>query len=116
MHELALMREIVRLVKGRLDASGSQARIVRLRVAAHSHLAGGGEGAARLAFALAAQGTPLADARLEITPAPTAAVCRACGLRAEWDGAARPCPACGAAALAVEPALEVVVQEIVVDE
>lgn len=115
MHELALLRGVVRLVEDRLRAEpGARPVVVRLRVSALSHVARAHGGDLALLFAAAAEGTALADARLEISRVPVGATCGACDARWQLEAWPLACPGCGAPALTVADVPDVVVQELVV--
>lgn len=116
MHELSLMRQVVRVVESRADGfAGARPRIVRLRVSMLSHLAQEDEGAVRTAFQVAAQGTPVEGAALEVVRVPVGAQCRECGHRCELDGLDPACAACGSSARVIADVPEVVLHEIVVE-
>ena len=51
--------------------------------------------ALEFSFALAAEGTPAAGARLDIEHVPAAGICRGCGAESELDGFPLACGACG---------------------
>jgi hydrogenase nickel incorporation protein HypA/HybF len=115
MHELALMREIVQMVQARLQTEpGARVAVVRLRVGALSHVGQERPGDLQLLFSMAAAGTPLADARLEIARVPADALCASCGERCAVEEWPSRCPACGALALVPAAGPEVVLQEVVV--
>lgn len=116
MHELALMRQVVRMVGSRVDGfAGARPRIVRLRVSVLSHLAQEDERAVRTAFQAAAQGTPAEGAALELIRVPVTAHCPACGVRSDASPWRLTCPACGAGHLRRDEVPEVVLHEIVVE-
>jgi Zn finger protein HypA/HybF involved in hydrogenase expression len=115
MHELALMRDVVRLVEDRLRVEpGARVVLVRLRVSALSHLGQDHPGDLDAIFAMAAAGTSAAGARLEVTRIPVPATCAACGGRSELETWPATCPACGGGHLTAEEIPEVVVHELVV--
>jgi hydrogenase nickel incorporation protein HypA/HybF len=122
MHELSLMRQVVALVETALaGAPGARPTMVRLRVAAFSHLHEHDPEALSSAFALAARGTRAQAAALEVIAVPVAAACRSCGRRWELgpgdlERVVAGCEACGTGPLAVEPASEVVLHELVLEE
>ncbi|MBM4125663.1 MAG: hydrogenase maturation nickel metallochaperone HypA, partial [Nitrospira sp.] len=86
MHEFHLLAQLVKLAETRLAEEGSGARPVtlRLQVREGSHLHGHDAGSLQAAFALAAQGTAMEQARLEVLHVPVSALCRACGSRHGW--------------------------------
>lgn len=83
MHEYAFMQEIIKTILRRISEDSPRARVqeVILRVGmfeVHS------EAAARQAFKVLAQGTPLAEARLTLTISPPHCECRVCGYKAPF--------------------------------
>jgi hydrogenase nickel incorporation protein HypA/HybF len=91
VHELAIIESVVDAVTGRLgDAKISS---VRLEV---GELSGVVADSLLFCFDLAAEGTSLQGARLEITPVPGRCRCRACGREFSPAGLVLLCP-CGSA-------------------
>lgn len=83
MHEYAFMQEIIETILHRISENSPHARVqeVILRVGmfeVHS------EAAARQAFEVLAQGTPLAEARLTLTVSPPVCECQVCGYKAPF--------------------------------
>ncbi|HYZ56684.1 MAG TPA: hydrogenase maturation nickel metallochaperone HypA [Streptosporangiaceae bacterium] len=95
MHELAIAEGLVDAVTERLP--GTRIASVRLEIGA---LSGVVADSLRFCFDLAAEGTPLEGARLEITEPPARCECRACGGDFAPDSPIVLCP-CGSADVAV---------------
>jgi hydrogenase nickel incorporation protein HypA/HybF len=95
MHELAIVESVVDTVTQRLP--GARVTRVHLEIGA---LSGVVADSVRFCFDLAAEGTGLAGAQLEITEPPTRCRCRDCGTQFAPDGPIMLCP-CGSADVAV---------------
>jgi hydrogenase nickel incorporation protein HypA/HybF len=95
MHELAIAQGVIDVVTGRLP--GTTVTEVRLEVGA---LSGVVADSLRFCFDLAAEGTPLAGARLDITEPAARCSCRSCHRDFTPDGPLPLCP-CGSADVAV---------------
>ena len=91
MHELAIAESVVSSVLARTE--DRQVSVVRLRV---GHLAGVVPDALTFCFELAAAGTPLAGANLEIVSEPGRAHCRTCAEDFDVDDGLLLCT-CGSA-------------------
>ncbi|TAJ31835.1 MAG: hydrogenase maturation nickel metallochaperone HypA [Nitrospirae bacterium] len=118
MHEFHLLAKLVKLVEARLEEEcpGARPVTVRLQVRIGSHLHDHDAASLQASFALAAQGTAMEQARLEVFPVATLARCRACGAQHEWDGATLTCPTCETPTLEIPDGPEVVVVGIEVAE
>ena len=94
MHELSIAHSLVELAGDAAARAGvSRVSAVRLRLGA---LAGVVREALEFGFAIAADGTPLAGARLEIAELPVRVFCPRCQAEAELPSIQRfCCPACG---------------------
>ena len=95
MHELAIAESVVETVTQRLP--DAKVTCVRLEVGA---LSGVVPESIRFCFDLAAEGTGLAGARLEITEPPARCRCRACGAQFQPESPVVLCP-CGSPDVAV---------------
>jgi hydrogenase nickel incorporation protein HypA/HybF len=95
VHELAIAESVVDAVTERLP--GAKVTCVHLEIGA---LSGVVADSIRFCFDLAAEGTALADARLEITESPAQCRCRACGADFQPDSPVVVCP-CGSPDVAV---------------
>ncbi len=117
MHEIQLMAHIVNMVREQLRSHpGARPTHVRLKVSPLSHLHGADRSAADSAFRLAARGTAVEGAVLEMLPVPLQVCCRACNAKAEWSETARSCPHCGSSEIVPEEMPELTLDEIVVEE
>lgn len=116
MHELHLMRQVVKAVEAGLRGTeGARLSVVRLKVSALSHLLTHDHASLRTAFVLAARGTKAEGATLEIVPVPGDAWCPRCHREAAIMGSHEACSSCGGPMVA-EPAVpEVVLHELVVE-
>jgi len=88
VHELTIAESVVDAVTERLP--GAKVTCVHLEIGA---LTGVVADSVRFCFDLAAEGTALADARLEIIEPPAQCRCRACGadFRPDWPVVVCPC-------------------------
>jgi hydrogenase nickel incorporation protein HypA/HybF len=78
MHELAIVEQIIEIVSQ--ECAGRRVRRVVLEIGKLSAVM---PDAVRFCFDLAAEGTPVAGARLEILETPGAGRCRRCGAMVE---------------------------------
>lgn len=102
MHELGVTTEIVEQVSDRLAAvapPGAKVAAVRLEI---GRLSGYTPESVRGCFELAATGTPLEGARLDVTEPPGNGTCRACGRDVEVHDPLATCPTCGGTDLMVQ--------------
>jgi hydrogenase nickel incorporation protein HypA/HybF len=90
MHELAIAEAVIAIAAD--HAAGRRVSAVQVRI---GHLRQVVPAALEFSFELAAQGTRVQDARLEIEHVPAAGVCRRCGAESELDGFPLACGACG---------------------
>lgn len=90
MHELAIAEAVIRIASD--HAAGRKVSAVFVKV---GHLRQVVPSSLEFSFELAAAGTPVDGARLEIEQVPAAGVCRACGSESVLDGFPLSCAACG---------------------
>ncbi len=109
MHELSIAEAIVEMVSAK--AGGRPVEAVRIRV---GRLAGVVTESLEFCFALAATGTPLDGATLEIEQPPGAAHCRSCGQDWELADLILLCP-CGSADVEVTSGRELDVATVRVE-
>lgn len=115
MHELHLMRQIVKAVETSLSETGdTQLSVVRLKVSAISHLLTHDHATLQAAFQLAARGTKAEDARVEVIPVPADVWCPRCQRDVSVTPAHEVCPVCGEPVVAWSTEPEVVLHELVV--
>lgn len=94
MHELSLATSLVEIASEKASALGDvQVEALHLRLGA---LAGVVPDALRFSFELAAEGTRVAGARLEITEVPLTVRCPACNEERTLAGFPLVCPVCKA--------------------
>lgn len=115
MHELHLMRQVVKAVETRLNETGSaKLSVVRLKVSALSHLLTHDHAGLQATFQLAAQGTKVEGAKVEVLPVSAAAWCPECQSGITVTGLNDTCSACGGDVIAASDEPEVVLHELVV--
>jgi hydrogenase nickel incorporation protein HypA/HybF len=90
MHELAIAEAVIDIAAA--HAAGRRVSSVQVKI---GHLRQVVPAALEFSFALAAEGTPVAGARLDIEHVPAAGACRSCGAESELDGFPLACRACG---------------------
>lgn len=106
MHELAITQQVVDTITER--TSGAQVTLVRLDI---GKLSGVVPDAVAFCFELVADGTPLQDARLEISEPPGRALCRGCGDEFALDQLIVLC-ACGSADVEVLAGQELAIRSV----
>lgn len=117
MHELHLMKQIVKVVETRLQGTGpAKLAAVRLKVSALSHLMDHDQATLQRAFGLAAHGTRAEGATVEIIPVPGVAWCPECRSNAAVTRLDNTCCSCGGPVMADPSASEVILHELVVKE
>jgi hydrogenase nickel incorporation protein HypA/HybF len=115
MHELHLMRQIIKAVEAGLSEAGdAKLVVVRLKVSALSHLLTHDHATVQATFQLAARGTKVEGARLEVIPVPADAWCPQCQRDVSVTPAHEVCPVCGEPVVAGSTEPEVVLHELVV--
>lgn len=115
MHELHLMRQIIKTVEASLSETGdAKLSVVRLKVSAVSHLLTHDHAALQAAFQVAARGTKAEGARLEVIPVPADAWCPQCQRDVSVTPVHEVCSACGEPVVAGSTGSEVVLHELVV--
>jgi hydrogenase nickel incorporation protein HypA/HybF len=117
MHELHLMRQVVKTVEAELDRTKSaKLSVVRLKVSAFSHLLSHDHATLQTTFGLAARGTRTEGATVEIIAIPGNAWCPRCHSDSTVTRADAVCSACGGLMVAGPAEPEVVLHELVVQE
>ena len=92
MHELALARDLLAIVEGRLTPRDS--RVLRVNLSVGS-AAGIVAESLCFAFRAIAEGTRMQNAELVITTVPARSRCRGCGASYAFEGLIGRCPGCG---------------------
>lgn len=117
MHDLHLMRQVVKIIAAELDGTeNTKPSVVRLKVSTLSHLLAHDRATLQTAFRLAAHGTSAEGAELEIIPVPGEAWCPECKRGTAVTRLDDTCSACGGPVIADPAASEVVVHELVVQQ
>jgi hydrogenase nickel incorporation protein HypA/HybF len=107
MHELAITESIVAAVRDRLP----DIPIRRIRVEV-GQLSGVVADALRFSFELAAQGTTLEGAELDIISSPGLATCRDCGAEFDSGELFALCEVCGSAEVEVTGGRQLLIKEV----
>jgi hydrogenase nickel incorporation protein HypA/HybF len=111
MHEMAIAQTVVAIACSHAD--GRRVESVELRV---GHLRQVVRSALEFAFELAAVGTPVEGARLDIEQVPARCRCRACGAESEPDWFPLACDRCGGLDVDVVAGEELLVESLEVVE
>ena len=115
MHELHLMRQVVKTVEAELDGTkNAKLSIVRVKVSVRSHLLTHDHATLQATFRLAARDTRAEGAELEVIPTPADAWCPACKRGMVITGLDDTCSACGGLVIADSSSSELVLHELVV--
>lgn len=109
MHELSIAAEVVEIVSASLaDYPGARVSSVSLRIGTHSGVV---SEALEFCFPLAAEGTPVEGAALQIEPVPLKIRCHDCGAGPVAASSIR-CPECGSLKVSVETGREIEIPAI----
>ncbi|MDH5427425.1 MAG: hydrogenase maturation nickel metallochaperone HypA [Nitrospirota bacterium] len=113
MHELQLLKEVVRQVEERCQTQpGNSLSRIRLEIDSHSHLASHTPEELQATFHFAAQGTPVDSANLDIHVRVSTGTCQSC--EAVFDRAPETygCPHCFSGDIAWEDHPELIITDI----
>ncbi len=117
MHELHLMKQVVKTVEDELHKTeGLRLSVVRLKISAGSHLLTHDQATLQATFQLATRGTRVEGARLEVIPVSADAWCPRCQRDVSVTPAHEGCSVCGEPVIAGSTESEVVLHELVVQE
>ncbi len=117
MHELHLMKQVVKAVEAKLHGTENvRLSVVRLKVSALSHLFTHDHATLQTTFGLAARGTRAEGAALEVIPVQGEAWCPECKSGTTITGLDNACRFCGGQVVAGPEEQEVVLHELVVQE
>ncbi len=117
MHELHLMKSIVKMVEAQESVRyGARPITIRLRVSALSHLHGQDSTSLGAVFSMASQGTVAEGASIELISVPASGICTSCGYQSALVDQSHPCQRCGAGAWRLSEQPEVVLQDVVIEE
>ena len=113
MHELQMMKKIVRMVEDVCDHQHTGVpSLVRLHISSHSHLAEHTPQELETTFHLAATGTPVQGAKLDVIAIKAKGKCQECGLPVDRTGHTVVCPRCKSANIIWEDLPEVLLKEV----
>lgn len=113
MHELHLMRQVIRMVEDACrDQPGSVPSVIRLQVSRDSHFAAHNSEELEATFHIAAQGSLAEKARLEIKLVAPSGQCTLCGIAVTDHRETLACPSCGSENIQWEKGPEVLLQEV----
>lgn len=112
MHELHLMRQVVKMVKDLSLSQSGVPSVVRLQISSRSHLADHSSQELATTFGLATHGTIVQGAKLEIIFLPVKGSCQQCGGSVTWSTYTWDCEECGSGKLVWENQPEVVLTEV----
>jgi hydrogenase nickel incorporation protein HypA/HybF len=115
MHELSIAASIVETVTESASAyPGARVKEVRLRVGALASIV---EDSLQFCWELAAEGSPVAGAKLVITMLPVILHCEACGVDSQIEGVQSfRCPRCGELAADFRQGRELEIESIELEE
>lgn len=117
MHELHLMTQVVKAVEAKVCETGdAKLSVVRVKVSALSHLLTHSRATLQVMFELAARGTKVEGAILELIPVPGEAWCPLCHRDSTVTRVEDGCSACGGPVMGNSEEPEVVLHELVVQE
>ncbi|MEO3794664.1 hydrogenase maturation nickel metallochaperone HypA [Nonomuraea sp. B10E15] len=111
MHEIGMCEGLVELIEQR--AAGRPVTAARVRVGARHAVV---DDAFGQAFTLAAAGTAVQDAVVELVITPMTVVCRACGGRSESADPLAACPLCGDGSVDLSGGDELVLESVTFGE
>ncbi|MDX1411328.1 MAG: hydrogenase maturation nickel metallochaperone HypA [Nitrospirales bacterium] len=112
MHELHVMRRVVKMVEDLSRRQSGVPSVVRLQISSRSHLADHSSQELATTFGLATHGTTVQDAKLEIIFLPVKGSCQQCGVGVIWSSYTWVCEECGSGKLVWENQPEVVLTEV----
>ncbi len=108
MHELHVMRQVVKMVEDLILRQSGVPSVVRLQISSQSHLADHSSQELSTTFGLATQGTTVQGPKLEIIFLPVKGSCQQCGGSLIWSTYTLVCEECGSGKLVWENQPEVV--------
>ncbi|MEO3874329.1 hydrogenase maturation nickel metallochaperone HypA [Nonomuraea sp. B12E4] len=111
MHEIGLCEGLVELIQQ--QGAGRRVTTARVRVGARHAVV---DAAFEQAFALAAAGTLVQDAKVELVVTPMTVGCRACGGRSRSVDVLAACPHCGDDAVDLSGGDELVLESVTFSE
>lgn len=113
MHELQMMQTVVRMVEDTCrDQANGLPSLVRLQISSHSHLAEHTPQELETTFHLAATGTQVQDAKLDVVTIMARGKCQGCGMTVDRTGHTVVCPKCKSGKIIWEDLPEVLLKEV----
>lgn len=112
MHELQVMRQVVKMVEDLSLRQSGVPSVVKLQISNRSHLADHSGQELASTFDLATHGTTVQGAKLEIIFLPVKGSCQQCGVPVIWSTDTWVCEECGSGKLVWENQPEVVLTEV----
>ena len=113
MHELHVMQKIVRMVEDVCeDQPTGVPSLVRLQIGSHSHLAEHTPQELETTFHLAAQGTRVQEAKLDIAIISAKGRCQGCGITVDRTSDSVMCPTCQSGNIMWEDQPEVMLRQV----
>ncbi|MBU1274403.1 MAG: hydrogenase maturation nickel metallochaperone HypA [Proteobacteria bacterium] len=110
MHELSIAQSLLGIVLQEAGRHGAN-RVTKVAVKIGA-LASVVPSSLTFSFDLIKEGTPAADAVLEIERVPAMGICRACGARMDMSGLVEACPDCGSKEIELSSGQELYVDHI----
>ena len=112
MHEFQMMRQVVKMVEDLGSGHCGRPSVVRLQISSQSHLAEHSSQDLDRTFELAAHGTSVQGAKLEIYFIPVKGRCDTCGMSLIWSPSTCVCTECRSGNLEWENQPEVVLTQV----
>ena len=113
MHELQMMQKIVRMVEDVCEHQHTGVpSLVRLQISSHSHLAEHTPQELETTFHLAATGTQVQEAKLDVVTIMAKGTCQDCDMTVDRTGQPVVCPECTSGNIIWEDLPEVLLQEV----
>ena len=112
MHELSLVRSIIEVLSDHAEKNGwSKVTRVTLKIGKMRQVI---PDVMRFSFSVAAEGTIMEGAELEVVELPLSSTCRACGF--VWEEEVFSCPRCGSSDLEIAQGMELDIDSVEVED
>lgn len=112
MHELSLVRSIIEVLSDHAEKNGwSKVTRVTLKIGKMRQVI---PDVMRFSFSVAAEGTIMEGAELEVVELPLSSTCRACGF--VWEEEVFSCPRCGGSDLEITHGMELDIDSVEVED
>ena len=115
MHELSIAETLIEQARKEAKRAGHEGRIRGLELVV-GRLSGVNCESLRFAFDLLSPGTPLEDARVNISEPKAVCRCRDCDARVEIDELVGRCPECDSAEVSIEGGRDLLLQSIEIED